>query len=235
MSHNILCRLKMENQNNAPAITQKKRIWLALIPSLFFVIIVWLVFLIDYTNVFPFYFPRLGIYPREISGLLGVVFSPFVHSSFSHLLSNTLPLLILVWMIFYFYSQIALKSFVGLWLLSGLFTWIIGRDSYHIGASGLIFAIAFFLFFSGIFRKYIPLVAVSMIVAFAYGSMTWSIFPLAEIVDEQVSWEGHLSGAISGLIIGIIFRKFGPQKPVVEWEEEDDIGEAENSIKERDL
>ena len=199
----------------------KKRIWLALLPAIVFVAIVWLVFAVSASDVLDFSFSRLGILPREPRGLIGILFSPLVHSSLSHILSNTLPLIILIWFLFYFYSKIAFKTFFYLWLLSGLFTWIIGRDSYHIGASGLIFAMAFFLFFSGIFRRYIPLVAVSMIVAFAYGSMTWSIFPLAEIVDEQVSWEGHLSGAISGLIIATVFRKFGPQKPDVEWEEED--------------
>ena len=200
----------------------KKRIWLALLPAIVFVAIVWLVFAVSASDVLDFSFSRLGILPREPRGLIGILFSPLVHSSLSHILSNTLPLIILIWFLFYFYSKIAFKTFFYLWLLSGLFTWIIGRDSYHIGASGLIFAMAFFLFFSGIFRRYIPLVAVSMIVAFAYGSMTWSIFPLAEIVDEQVSWEGHLSGAISGLIIATIFTKFGPQKPVVEWEEEEE-------------
>src|SRR5690554_2988618 len=107
-----------------------------------------------------------------------------------------------------------------LWVLSGSVTWIIGRDSYHVGASGLVFAILFFLFFSGLFRKYITLVAVSMIVAFIYGGTLWSIFPIAEMVDASISWEGHLSGAVSGLLLAVIFRKQGPQKPEEIWEEE---------------
>jgi membrane associated rhomboid family serine protease len=107
-------------------------------------------------------------------------------------------------------------------VLSGAVTWVIGRDSYHVGASGLVFAILFFLFFSGLFRKYIPLVAVSMIVAFIYGGTVWSIFPITEMVDASISWEGHLSGAISGLLLAVIFRKQGPQKPVETWEEEND-------------
>ena len=211
---------------------ERKRIWLALLPSIVFVAIVWLVFAVSASNVLKFSFSRLGILPRELSGLIGILFSPLIHSSLSHIVSNTLPLLILMWFLFYFYSKIAFQTFFYLWVLSGLFTWIIGRDSYHIGASGLIFALVFFLFFSGIFRRHIPLVAVSMIVAFAYGSTTWSIFPIAEIVDAQVSWEAHLSGAISGFIVAVVFRKFGPQKPVVEWEEDDEedtggLGEGE--------
>lgn len=216
----------MDDYDRENRFSRRKKIWLTMIPPLVFAVVVWLVFLVDYSDAVSFRFSRLGIYPRQVSGLWGVVFSPFVHASFPHLLSNTLPLLILSWMLFYFYGQIAFRSFALLWLLSGLFTWIIGRDSYHVGISGLIFALAFFLFFSGIFRRHIPLVAVSMIVAFAYGSMVWSIFPFAEILDERVSWEAHLSGAVSGLLVAVAFRRRGPQKPPETWDEEDD--ETEN-------
>ena len=201
---------------------QKKRIWLATIPALVMCALIWLIFLVDFSQVLRFNFSLLGIYPRQWIGLSGVVFSPFVHGSFSHLISNTVPLLILITLLFYFYNQIAFKSLVYLWLLSGFFTWIIGRNSYHVGASGLIFALVFFLFFSGLFRKYIPLVAVSMVVAFAYGSTVWSIFPITEYIDVSLSWEGHLSGAIAGFIVALIFRNQGPQKPETFWNEEDD-------------
>ena len=200
---------------------QKKRIWLATIPAMVMCALIWLIFLIDFSQVLRFNFSLLGIYPRQWIGLSGVVFSPFVHGSFSHLISNTVPLLILITLLFYFYNQIAFKSLVYLWLLSGFFTWIIGRNSYHVGASGLIFALVFFLFFSGLFRKYIPLVAVSMVVAFAYGSTVWSIFPITEYIDVSLSWEGHLSGAIAGFIVALIFRNQGPQKPETFWNEEE--------------
>ena len=201
---------------------QKKRIWLATIPALVMCALIWLIFLIDFSQVLRFNFSLLGIYPRQWIGLSGVVFSPFVHGSFSHLISNTVPLLILITLLFYFYNQIAFKSLVYLWLLSGFLTWIIGRNSYHVGASGLIFALVFFLFFSGLFRKYIPLVAVSMVVAFAYGSTVWSIFPITEYIDVSLSWEGHLSGAIAGFIVALIFRNQGPQKPETFWNEEEE-------------
>ncbi|SCD21114.1 Membrane associated serine protease [Proteiniphilum saccharofermentans] len=201
---------------------EKKRARLALLPAIVFVVLVWVAFIVDYAGVFTWDFSRLGILPGVVDGLVGIIFSPFIHSSFSHLLSNTLPLLILIWFLFYFYSKIAFGAFICLWLSSGFLTWIIGRGSYHVGASGLVFGLLFFLFFSGIFRKYIPLVAVSLIVAFIYGSTIWSIFPITEMVDTSISWEGHLSGAISGLIFAIVFRKQGPQKPEVVWEEEED-------------
>lgn len=209
---------------------EKKRIKLAIIPSLLVVALIWLSFVIDYTGVFGNNFSNLGIYPGVIKGLRGVFFSPLLHSSFSHLWSNTLPLLIQIWLLFYFYRNIAFPTFIYLWLLSGIITWIIGRSSYHIGASGLVFALLFFLFFSGVLRRYIPLIAVSLVVAFIYGSTIWSIFPIAELVDVTISWEGHLSGAISGLIIAIIFRKQGPQRPANLWADDDEEWEEDKRV-----
>lgn len=199
----------------------KKRIKLSIIPAIILLFFIWLMFVIDYLQVVPFNFSLLGIYPLRVNGLGGIVLSPFIHASFSHLASNTVPLLIMVSMVFYFYNQIAIKSISLLWLLSGSFTWIIGRSAYHIGASGLVFALVFFLFFSGLLRKYIPLVAVSMIVIFIYGSTIWSIFPISELVDVSLSWEAHLSGAIAGFIVAFIYRKQGPQKPEVVWHDDE--------------
>ena len=218
--------MRMEKTASSSFVFERKRMWLALLPSLVFVSLVWLTFLVDNAGLLGS-FSQWGIRPGTVSGLKGIIFSPFIHSSFNHLLSNTLPLLILIWFLFYFYNKIALSVFLLLWLLSGVTTWLIGRGSVHVGASGLVFAILFFLFFSGLFRKYIPLVAVSMIVAFIYGSTVWSIFPVTELVDPSISWEGHLSGAISGLLLAIIFRKQGPQKPPVVWDDETDEEVAE--------
>lgn len=219
----------MNEKEISPFNFEKKRIWLALLPALVIVSFVWLVFLLNYSGLLGDRFSQWGIRPGDINGLKGIIFSPFIHTTFSHLLSNTLPLIILIWFLFYFYSNIATFVFITLWLLSGIITWLIGRGATHVGASGLVFAILFFLFFSGLLRKYIPLVAVSLIVAFIYGSTVWSIFPVTELLDPSISWEGHLSGAISGLLLAIIFRKQGPQKPPIVWDEEDEEeGEVEN-------
>ena len=125
---------------------EKKRAQLALLPAIVFVVLVWLSFVVDYAGLFEWNLSRLGILPGVADGLIGVIFSPFIHASFSHLLSNTLPLLIMIWFLFYFYSIIAFGTFVCLWLSSGFFTWLIGRGAYHVGASGLVFALLFFLF-----------------------------------------------------------------------------------------
>lgn len=222
--------MMMEQQETEKIALAKKRVWLALIPAILFVSIIWLVFLIGQTLLDRVDIMRLGLTPGEITGLRGVIFSPLLHSSVSHLWSNTLSLLILIWFLFYFYSKIAPKVFVALWIISGVATWFIGRNALHVGASGLLFALLFFLFFSGIFRKYIPLVAVSLIVAFVYGGSVWSILPITELVDASISWEGHLSGAISGLLMAVVYRREGPQKPEVVWEEEEEEEEEEEGI-----
>ena len=197
-----------------------KRMRIALIPTIVFISFLWLLLFLDITLDLQFY--KLGVYPLKTEGLPGILFSPLIHSSVKHLFSNTIPLFVLMWCLFYFYSEIAYKTFLLLWLLSGLFTWIIGRESWHIGASGIVYSLSFFLFFSGLFRKHIPLIAISLVVAFLYGSNVWNMLPWSMYLDATVSWEGHLSGGISGLIIAIIYRNHGPQKPVKEWIDEDE-------------
>lgn len=100
----------------------------------------------------------------------------------------------------------------------GIWVWVGGRSGYHIGASGLVYGLASFLFFSGVIRNDIRLLAISLLVVFLYGSMIWGIFP----IFPQVSWESHMLGGISGLVLAIYYRKYGPQKKVYEWELEEE-------------
>ncbi|MGV8962592.1 MAG: rhomboid family intramembrane serine protease [Candidatus Saccharimonadaceae bacterium] len=198
---------------------EKKRMRIALVPTIVFLSILWLIFIIDISLDLPTY--KLGIYPLKWKGLPGILCSPFIHSSIKHLFSNTLPLFVLMWCLYYFYSEIANRTFLFLWLLSGIFTWVIGREAWHIGASSIIYSLSFFLFFSGVIRKYVPLIAISMVVAFMYGSNVWNMLPWSMHLDANVSWEGHLSGGISGFIIAVMLRKYGPQKPMKVWIDED--------------
>ncbi len=143
------------------------------------------------------------------------MFSPFIHGGISHLYHNSIPLFILSAALFYFYRPIAFKVLGYGILLSGFLTWCIGRPSYHIGASGLIYVLASFIFFKGVFAKHYRLVALSMLVVFLYGSMVWDVLPL----KEGVSWEGHLSGLITGLLFALIFRKQIAQPKRYVWEQ----------------
>lgn len=189
-------------------------------------------FIIESSEVSAFEFQKLGILPRHTAGLKGVLFMPLLHVSFSHLLSNVLALMILLSLLFYFYSPIAYRALTFMWFGSGFLTWIIGRGVYHIGASALVFSLVFFIFFSGIFRHYLPLIAVSLVIVFLYGSTLWSMFPVAEYIDITLSWEGHLAGAISGLMAAIVYRHKAPLKPVVEWDEDDT--EIKNGVQEEE-
>jgi membrane associated rhomboid family serine protease len=172
-----------------------------------------------------------GIYPLKPEGLYGIIFSPFIHADFNHLLNNSLPILFLSVALFYFYSEVALKVFVWTWFLTGIMVWLGGRNAWHIGASGIVYGLASFLFFSGIIRRYYRLVALSLLVVFLYGQMVWGIFPG---IYENVSWESHMLGFFSGIILAIWFRKEGPQKPVYKWMEDEEegveLGDAEEKV-----
>lgn len=170
-------------------------------------------------------FSKAGIYPRKTEWLWTVFTYIFVHANWSHLLNNLLSFFLLSSCLFYFYRPVNLKIFVFLWIFSGILLWVIGRESRHVGASGLIYAMAAFLLFSGLIRRHIPLIAISLVVTLIYGNMVWHIFPWT--VNDPVSWEGHLSGLFTGLLAAILFRKAGPQKPVKVWEEEENVEEYE--------
>jgi len=145
----------------------------------------------------------LGVKPLSVEGLHGIITSPFAHGSFKHIASNSTSFLLLAVLLFYFYRLIAYRVFLFNWLISGLLLWIGGRDSVHIGASGIVYGLAFFLFFSGILRKNKQLSSIALIVVFLYGSMFWGLLPQG----GNISWEGHLFGAISGFALAWYYRK----------------------------
>ncbi|WP_026714656.1 rhomboid family intramembrane serine protease [Flavobacterium daejeonense] len=185
---------------------------------LFFVLFLWFVYWIQIR--FDFDFIENGILPRTLSGLQGVIFSPFVHSDLNHLYNNSIPLLVLLAALQFFYSKLSLKVIVYGVLFSGTITWIIGRDSYHIGASGLIYVLFSFIFFKGIFTKYYRLVALSLTVIMMYGGMIWYVFPNPETSgDDKISWEGHLAGLITGLFLALYYQTPEFKKvPKYDWE-----------------
>lgn len=172
------------------------------------IVIIWLVYFIEIK--FNFNFNKYGIYPHTIKGLRGILFSPFIHGDFKHLFNNSIPLLVMLGCLYYFYHKIATKVLVIGLLVTGFITWSIARPSYHIGASGMVYMLVSFIFFSGVFRKYYRLIALSLVVVFLYGSMIWYIFP----IKERISWEGHLSGFVVGFLFAFIFRKLGPQPEI---------------------
>lgn len=170
-------------------------------------------------------FNEYGVYPRKIEGLKGILCGPFIHGSREHLYNNTIPLVVLTAATFYFYRSVAWKVIVFGILLSGFFTWIIGRPSFHIGASGLIYVLVSFIFFKGIFTKHFRLIALSLAVVFLYGSMIWYIFP----IEEGISWEGHLSGFLVGFTMAYFLQTTVPKEKKYAWEK-DDYNEDEDEF-----
>ena len=153
----------------------RKKLFLSMLIPGVFVFLMWLVKIIEV--LFELDLSNLGIFPLTLKGLPGIIFSPFIHADFGHLFNNSLPLFFLGTALFYFYSEIAVKVSLWTYFLTGVLVWLAGRSAWHIGASGLIYGFASFLFFSGIIRKYFRLVALSLLIVFLYGSMVWGIFP----------------------------------------------------------
>jgi membrane associated rhomboid family serine protease len=195
----------------------RKKLLLSMIIPGIFIFFMWLVKIVEL--LLDLDFTGFGIFPLTVKGLPGIIFSPFIHADFKHLFNNSLPLFFLSVALFYFYSEVALKVFILTFLITGILVWIAGRDAWHIGASGIVYGLASFLFFSGIIRRYFRLIALSLLIVFLYGSMVWGIFPG---IYRNVSWESHMLGFLSGVVLAVVYRKQGPQKPVYEWMEEEE-------------
>jgi membrane associated rhomboid family serine protease len=197
-----------------------KRIWLSAFIPLLFIVLTWLIKSVEY--LFDWDFSRLGVFPLNAKGLFGILFSPLIHGSFDHLLSNTLPLLVLGTMLFYFYPKPALKVFLLLYFVTGIWVWFGARPAYHIGSSGIIYGLASFIFMSGVMIKSIQLLAMSLLVVFLYGGLIWGLFP----IDLKISWESHLSGFVLGIILAVFYKNENRYlQKVPEWmnEEDDDV------------
>lgn len=183
----------------------------------FFVLFLWIVYWFQIRFDFDFY--QNGIYPRDFSGLQGIIFSPFIHENLSHLYNNSIPLLVLLAALQFFYSKQSIAVIGYGIILSGLITWVIGRENYHIGASGLIYVLVSFIFFKGIQTGYYRLVALSFSVVLLYGGMIWYVFPE---IDNTISWEGHLAGFITGFVLTLFYKTPDYAKPIVyDWQKPD--------------
>ncbi len=182
--------------------SEKQKIKHALIFPIAFLLTMWLTYWVFWFAENPM--SVIGISPLEFKGIAGIFLSPFAHGSFSHLMSNSVSFLVLSVALFYFYRLVAYRVFFINWIVSGILLWLGGRGSVHIGASGIVYGLAFFLFFSGVFRKDKRLGAVSMIVVFLYGSMVWGMMPQG----GNISWEGHLFGALAGISLAWYYRRF---------------------------
>ncbi len=168
---------------------------------------------------------RFGVIPLSWEGLVGIIASPLLHGDLKHLMSNSIPLLALGAGLYYFYPKIATRVVIIAWISSGIALWIIGRPSIHIGASGLVYALAGFIFLSGLLRKQPNLLALSLLVIFLYGGLFWGLLP----VEEKISWEAHLTGLSSGFALAINYRHLRPRQKKYSWDLEEETSEFEET------
>ena len=195
-------------------VTDRMRITYALWFTMVFLLAIWGVYALN--EMLELGWRKHGMHPRQWDGLRGIFTYPFLHGDLGHLWNNTMSFFTLNGFLFYFYRSIALRVWVWLFLCSGLLLWGLAVDGNHIGASGLIYGLAAFLFMSGVIRNNRMLLRVSLAVAFLYGGIVWWMLP----IDDHVSWEGHLSGAIVGVALAVLYRRQGPQDPTYQFEKE---------------
>lgn len=178
----------------------KKRITNVLI----FVLILWAIKILD--SIVPFDFLKLGLLPRSVTGLMGIIFAPLLHANYFHIMSNTLPITILLIALFTFYKEEAFMVIFGSVLIGGGLVWLFARANYHVGISGLIYSLAAFLIMAGFYKKDVKSLLISVVIVILYGGLIWGIFP----GRFWVSWEGHLFGAVAG--VAMAYRLFKADK-----------------------
>lgn len=200
----------------------KKRFIYSLVFPGVFLLLLWAIKFYEFSMEVSFV--EAGVYPRKFSGLKGLLFSPMIHGDWKHLIDNSMPVLLLSLALFYFYRDIAYKIWFLIYFIGGILLWGIGRQAYHIGASGLIYGLAAFLFLSGVIRKVRSLMAISLLVVFWYGSMVWGLLPF----DFKVSFEAHITGVVAGVILAIFYRDEGPEPERSSLDEEEEDSEWES-------
>ncbi|MDR3610976.1 MAG: rhomboid family intramembrane serine protease [Ignavibacteriaceae bacterium] len=193
----------------------KKKLITSIFFPLGFVVLLWVIKLSEI--IFNFDFTRFGILPGSIKGIPGIFLGPLIHANINHLISNSLPILLLGSGIIYFYRNSSYKVILIIYLGTGILDWIFARKAYHIGASGIIYGLVTFLFFSGVIRRDTRAIALALLVTFLYGSLIWGVLPL----DSQISWESHLFGSIIGILCAFIFKSSDPFVKY-DWELEDE-------------
>lgn len=200
------------------------RIIRSMVVPFLLVVTIWLVKF--YEIIFNHDLSVYGLMPLKAAGLIGIITSPLLHENFAHLFANTLPLFILASLVFYFYKEIAWRTIILIWVMTGLWVWVFARGEYvHIGASGIVNGLAAFLFCSGIIRRDNRLMAVTLLVTFLYGGIVWGVFPQL-FPHKNISWESHLMGLLAGAILAIYYRNEGPPTKQYSWEIEEEDEES---------
>lgn len=199
------------------------RVFSSMLFPILMLALIWLVKL--YEIGFDTSLTGYGLWPRELRGIPGIFTMPFLHANgdnLKHITNNSTAFFVLGTLVFFFYREMAFKVFLWIYLIGGFWLWVGAPAGVpHIGASGVIYGLASFVFFSGFIRRHLRLMAVSLLVVTLYGSFVWGIFP----IDIKISWQGHLFGGIAGAICAWMFRKEGIQRKLYSWELEEQNGQ----------
>lgn len=209
----------------------------ALFPLLF-LLLMWMVFYFD--GAYNLHLNQYGLRPHSFIGLIGILTMPLLHGDMGHIVSNSFPILILGTCLFYFYKDIAFNVFFISYVACGTLVWLFAQsdnpNNVHIGASGLVYALSGFLVVSGIIRKHKALFGVSLLITFLYGTIIWGVLPTEfqkaiHFIEnrDNLSWEGHLFGFASGIVLAVVYRKVGIQRPTYSWEINDDADVDESN------
>ena len=209
----------MENQD------EKRLLFASAIIPTILAAIMWLVKIIEV--LFHLDFSFLGVKPVSPEGIPGIFLFHFIHGDWEHLFANTIPILVLGSALYYFYRPIANRILLILIFSVGLLTWCGARGGVHIGASGLVYGLTFFLMLSGFIRRDKKLIIISLVVVFLYGSLVWGLYPKYAI-ENNISWEGHLSGFVMGIVLAIFYKNEGPQREEYVMEDDDDDDENDD-------
>jgi membrane associated rhomboid family serine protease len=181
--------------------------------------VLWVLHLLRLTPLLDDPVGYYGIYPRRLFGLKGVLTSPLFHGGWRHLMSNSAPLLAMITVLYAFYRRVATPAFIAIYLLTGLAVWLFARPVWHVGASGVVYGLVSFVFWSGVFRRSLKSIVLALIVVMIYTPMFAGILPN----QEGISWESHLLGGIVGILVAWWFRSNLEKeelKPVYDWEED---------------
>jgi membrane associated rhomboid family serine protease len=191
--------------------------WLAFKIALGFVALIWLIDILSWA--LDLELRRFGVRPRQFAGLPGILLAPLLHSGPLHLAANSVPLLVLGTGMLYLYPSSALKVLPAIYLGPGIAVWLLAAGGgNHIGASGLVYGLASYIFVAGVIRRDQRAIAASLLVSFLYGSMVWGVLP----IQPGVSWESHLAGALIGLVMAIALRRLDvPPRKRYSWEDEE--------------
>ena len=210
----------MDLRTPDPAYTASRRsrdnFMLAIKLTFAFLVVVWAVFLFELLTGMDL--SRFGLRPRDGMGLLGLITTPLLHGNLAHISSNSIPLFVGGVAMLFLYPNSSLRALPLIYIGSAALAWVFARPNLHIGASGLVYGILAFVFVSGILRRDMRSVGVSLMIWFFYGSMLWGVLP----VERGTSWELHASGMVIGVIMAFVFRRWDlPPLKRYDWEDED--------------